>query len=640
MENSSQLEPSATHQQPMPLPPDDIFLGSTRIQDASGYIATIVYYGPVASSKNPSKLYYGVIWDDSSRGKHNGSVVCRSTNRLVSHFRCTHPTAASFILPHTIDFGKPLSLQMLMQRYQDASSRVDEHTVSTSSGRSKPIEFVGREKILMQQRLTKLKQVSLRSMGISSIKVNTMSHDSDEKDTDSFDSVQHLEQMDLAGNLLSDWADVERLFQQFPNLQHLSLACNRMRRDSSEWLQKATSSFDKLVHVNVRGGVVENYKTLQQLLRVLPNLEELCAASNDLSDLMKDVDTSDAASETITFSSIRWLDVSGCKLNEDGISRLARYFPNLQWLSLDDNFIAQWPSEDASMPHLEHLQLANTKFSNWADLERLNHQLPKLLSLRLRNCPLLADLGELQTRALIIARFPTLTKVNASVVTAQERQDAERGYLLTTSRSIQLAISELNNVAVEPGGSNDADLRKRSIHDELLAMHPQYNRLLDKYPDLAARLWNPNGNSMDTNENHRGNGATSLLLADSMVSIQIRSMSAQSCTMDPLLRRLPNQLTVGRLKALCSRQFGLPVDLQNLMVCSSSSSIPVPMPDDDRSLEYYGVSDGSEILVHEMDERQLQMERKRDQQDLERRIEEQQAQLDQFQKVKDLAARQ
>lgn len=105
--------------------------------------------------------------------------------------------------------------------------------------------------------------------------------------------------------------------------------------------------------------------------------------------------------------------------------------------------------------------------------------------------------------------------------------------------------------------------------------------------------------------------------------------------MEPLIRRLPGSLTVGRLKALCARAFGLDLDLMSLhfrtevgnSVCLlfvparhnamfSNSSIllllwlspflqsdafPVELDNDDNALSYYGVCDGAEILMNEID---------------------------------------
>lgn len=46
--------------------------------------------------------------------------------------------------------------------------------------------------------------------------------------------------------------------------------------------------------------------------------------------------------------------------------------------------------------------------------------------------------------------------------------------------------------------------------------------------------------------------------------LTIRSMAAGSCDAQPLQKRLPRSLQVGRIKAMCARAFGVDVDLQIL----------------------------------------------------------------------------
>ena len=86
------------------------------------------------------------------------------------------------------------------------------------------------------------------------------------------------------------------------------------------------------------------------------------------------------------------------------------------------------------------------------------------------------------------------------------------------------------------------------------------------------------------------------------MNVTIRSMAAASCTKEPLIRRMPTQLTVGKLKALCARQFGLDMDLQTLHFRrSAAAAFPEAMDCDDHTLHYYGVPDGAEILMNEID---------------------------------------
>ena len=88
-----------------------------------------------------------------------------------------------------------------------------------------------------------------------------------------------------------------------------------------------------------------------------------------------------------------------------------------------------------------------------------------------------------------------------------------------------------------------------------------------------------------------------------MYNVTIRSLAPSSCTMEPVSKRLPGTLNVERLKALCSRVFGLDYDLIGLRFRTDAQqdSLPVEMDDDDKTLQYYGLCDGAEILMSEID---------------------------------------
>jgi Ubiquitin-like domain len=115
------------------------------------------------------------------------------------------------------------------------------------------------------------------------------------------------------------------------------------------------------------------------------------------------------------------------------------------------------------------------------------------------------------------------------------------------------------------------------------------------------------------------------------VNVTVRSMAAASCSIEPLQKRLPGGLKVGRLKTLCMRAFGLDTErqvlhfraevrydtksanartksptLQPTFVYTSLSSLqddpfPIELDDDEHTLSYYGVCDGADILMNEVD---------------------------------------
>jgi Leucine-rich repeat (LRR) protein len=91
------------------------------------------------------------------------------------------------------------------------------HTARTSSGREKPIKLIGELNIRKQQQLEDLDNISLRSLGIARASIDA-----------SISEFLHLKEIDLAGNLISDWDTVFCILGQFPLLKKVSLASSRI----------------------------------------------------------------------------------------------------------------------------------------------------------------------------------------------------------------------------------------------------------------------------------------------------------------------------------------------------------------------------------------------------------------------------
>lgn len=208
----------------------------------------------------------------------------------------------------------------------------------------------------------------------------------------------------------------------------------------------------------------------------------------------------------------------------------------------------------------------------WPELDVL---LPfGIKALKLRMTPLTSTMGAAEARYLTIARLPALERLNSTLITPKERADAERRYVNYVAREL---------VWKEPA--------------EVWRDHPQYRGLLDRHRDL-----------------HGSSDSRNPLVATHAINVTIRSMAAASCSMEALHKRLPSTITVGRVKALCARAFGLDADLQILHVTEKGAAFPTPLDDDEHTLAYFGVTDGSDILMNEVD---LEAQQRQDQKRLE-----------------------
>ena len=560
----------------------------TRIRDADGFCGTVVYVGPVASAKNAQETYAGIVWDDPSRGKHDGSVICRKTNDLVRHFSCG-PTQGSFLRLHKLDLGVALTVELLRSKYVEmqapviAPNNLLPHTARTSSGKEKPIEFLGELKIRERQQLVVIDKVSLRREGISSA-----------SEEDLLTEFGNIRDIDLAGNLLCNWKEVLKILSRFPLIEHFSVAHNRIRD-----VDLPIPHLDQMKKLNLNSCSIGTFQTVQWIGKAMPNLESLCVAFSDFSDI--------ESFDVEGLQNLKLLDCSSCQLSswDKQVYKFAS-LPLLEHLSLDDNpipYITMSKKRNADFPSLFYLQIAGTSVTNWIDLEGLN-SIDSLRSLRLKNTPLTSTMGQGEVRFLSIARFPHLTYFNASAVSRQERVEAERRY-----------VSLVANLLVRPENEG------YDMKTKLLSRNPRYPLLREKYKALVIGTQNQGGNQVRN-------------LASSVCNVTITSMAASSCSMEPLIRRLPGTLTVGRLKALCARAFGLDVDLMTLHWRTEADAFPVELDNDGNNLNYYGVCDGAEILMNEIDLDAQRLETKRLEEEMERKMEEQERDAAAMQELK------
>jgi len=72
--------------------------------------------------------------------------------------------------------------------------------------------------------------------------------------------------------------------------------------------------------------------------------------------------------------------------------------------------------------------------------------------------------------------------------------------------------------------------------------------------------------------------------------------------LEPIQKKLPTSLKVGRLKSLCFKAFGVSVSEQRLhfLAPHQGDSFPIELEDDDYNIGYYGVTNKCKIMVNEI----------------------------------------
>ncbi len=511
-----------------------------------------------------------------------------------------------------------LTPQLMRSRYVRpdaeliAPNNLLEHVARTSSGRDKPIEFWGEVKLRNRQQLEVVEEISLRMLGISKPPPDVTS-------LEEIAEFNHLRGIDLAGNLLSDWEDVLTIVRLFPNLQTISLASNRINDLGSVELG---ASFMNVKSLNLNNCNISSFQTIASIGEAMPHLEELCVAHCNLADI-ESFDTSSESSQEGhrlegLFKNLVLLDLSDCQLTswQRHIMKFQN-LPRLESLIVNDNVIdcievVTEGEQTVAFPNLTSLQLAGTNISTWTALDQLNN-IPSLRSLRLRNTPLTNTLGVGEVRSTAIARLPSLEYFNASPISNKERVEAERRYVSTVSRELLLissgAILAAERDSSGGGSASDDDNTKQA---QMFAKHPRFQPLLEKHKDTMLSLANAGNES-----SNQGN------IGEEIINVTIRSMAAASCDMEPLRKRLPRSLKVGRIKTMCAKYFRVDIDLQMLHFRAEGDPFPSELDDAEHSLFYYGVNDGAEILVNEVDVDALEREKARQLEDHSRRVKEQ-----------------
>ena len=84
------------------------------------------------------------------------------------------------------------------------------------------------------------------------------------------------------------------------------------------------------------------------------------------------------------------------------------------------------------------LQISNTLIESWASIDNLNTY-EILTSLRFSNSPVTSKMGGSEARAVIVARVSRCHFLNASTVSAKERNEAEKMYLRRCGRELQVS---------------------------------------------------------------------------------------------------------------------------------------------------------------------------------------------------------
>ncbi|KAF4368022.1 hypothetical protein F8388_002633 [Cannabis sativa] len=536
-------------------------------------IGTVRYLGPV---QGYSGSWVGVDWD-SEDAKHDGSI------NGVRYFQAKSERSGSFFRTHNLSSGISL-IEALRLRYQGETTEEeeDEMYVLSASNKRVSIQLLGKEKI--QDKLSRFEELtgaSLSFLGVSSPGFSG--------DTGSL--LPNLKELDLTGNLLSDWKDVGTICKELPMLQALNLSYNLMAPDIVELPQLKNIRILVLNHTGVNWTKVEILKTS------LPAIEELHLMGNSISTI------DPPASFTVQgFDSLRLLNLEDNSIADwKEIIKLS-LLRSLEQLHLNKNNLSciSYPDHDMldeqtdkPFQNLRCLLLGNNNLEDLASIDTLN-LFPKLVDIRLSDNPV-ADPGRGGIpRFVLIARLAKVEVLNGSEVRPRERKESEIRVLAYAHKNEGMCLAGLDEESEE---LYLGTLRKFSWYIRLVMSKMQGSP--EDIQRLHPRFLELKSFHGIEDEKPSSGGTGPQKMASGFLSIILKCVGASIGEKPLLTKKLPGTTTVGKLKILCESFFKLKSVKLKLYLQEEGSPFPILLDDEMASLIDVGVGNESTILVDE-----------------------------------------
>eukprot|EP00730_Choanoeca_flexa_P008286 TRINITY_DN12472_c0_g3_i7.p1 TRINITY_DN12472_c0_g3~~TRINITY_DN12472_c0_g3_i7.p1 ORF type:complete len:497 (+),score=116.34 TRINITY_DN12472_c0_g3_i7:85-1575(+) len=361
------------------------------------HVGTIRFFGTVAETGE----WYGVEWDDPTRGKHNGTYK----EQRIFETKSDLPTCASFIKPRKVSWGSDIATS-IEQRYTSGSHLGNDATLHGVN-----IELVGEAKVQTQlQQLTELQEAVLNSCDVNdSVPLNL---------NDQFPALRAL---DLSSCLLSSWTAVVNICRQLPRLESLILSDNRLDGFDAVAKEDLSAAFGGLTRL-LLCKMPLSIDHVASLLQHTPRLSELHLCELEWTSLrplaslklslklnMLNLYGNNIKSWPEVFSTVRALDVKTLLINQ--------------------NQLADFADEDVpeELPWTA-LSIGGNQLSSWRCVWQLG-RFKGLTGIKLRNNRLGSGLKESELRKCVLVNLPHVTMLNGSGVSARERLVAERFYL-------------------------------------------------------------------------------------------------------------------------------------------------------------------------------------------------------------------
>jgi Leucine-rich repeat (LRR) protein len=342
--------------------------------------------------------------------------------------------------------------------------------------------------------------------------------------------------LDLSKNLFADLSDIAKICNELKYLEILRLNHNRFRVPS----QLTTQQAFRMVKILTVMGTFMDWNEYGLLVSYFPSLEELHAGFNRLNSL-----TPISLTSTIRVINLEHNDIT----NWSTVDLLGN-LPNLVSLNLSDNAIEAISYTSGSFQKLVNLNLNRNSLRSWMDIHLLN-MFPNLSEIRVAGNPICDTIQPNDLSSILVGRLRNAKRLNGSEISEKSRKDSECYYLNQAHKDVSV--------------------------ENFLNLHPRYQELCQLHgtPVLA---------KLETT------------MMERLITVTLLNNETNEC----IEKKVPKQTTIRSFKTIVARTLwpvGWQKAIRGTVVWSSASEKELPLDDELKSLDFYGISHGDTFRI-------------------------------------------
>ena len=475
-------------------------------------IAKIKYIGPLKHKKdfNDKEIWFGLEWEDKTRGKHNGTVDGYEYFKTLSG-----ENSGSLVKMTKVNVGQTFK-GALGYKYNFYEEEGNDYHKNVDKALEKDnfivtdkkiinIELVGKEKAAKKfAQFEYMPCIDLNYSYINSLENNLS------------EILPRLKELSLTRTLLTKWSEMLNILMQFKNLNLLNFSENILIFDDNYDNDiKKFENGELKQHLNtlVLNKCNLNLYHLIKLCPIFTNLDYLYLKDNLINpDMTAKSENKKYIEENIiniekNTPNLKYLSLEQNKINEFFFGYKIFKSPNLKYINLNQNIISEIiPSlNDNDNNKNEELDNVIKKFKQSMEHILLDYNMFKkedylkimvdLESLELKDIDILNNgfidkIGQSKVKIDMIGRNPQLKILNNTTITKIMRRDSEKQYLIN-------CVKEYIN------SLGDTPFDKFVFEKYMLKNHKQYFNLrkkffdpLDDYENLTKKN---NKNTMKSN---------------------------------------------------------------------------------------------------------------------------------------------